>query len=255
MPVEKAAKPNPATATGASRDWRRWIALQSSIAPSIRSARNARAPSPSVARVGQAKCDPERPRSTPAGSRNRNASPSRTKDAATVRTAWPVAPTAPTTSPPRPAPAAAPTLYQPWNDDITARFRRASTATPWAFMATSRAPIAAPNRTRAATSVRGVAAWTGSAKAGHIRIPQARHRAALPNRLIRAPATGMAVTPPAAMASRIQPNTPVPTPSASLASGICGTQPPVRIPHRKKIAETASRARSAGASPARVVEA
>src|SRR5215213_9359881 len=86
----------------------------------------------------------------------------------------------------------------------------------------------------------------GRGKLTQNKSPAARTIGALPVRPMRAPATGIAATPPAAIARRIHPNEPVPTPSPSFARGMCGTQPPVSTPCMKKTSATARRAERAG---------
>ena len=68
---------------------------------------------------------------------------------------------------------------------------------------------------------------------------------ALPKRLISMPAVGMATTAPPAKASKASPKTAGPASRRSFASGMCGTQDPIRMPCSKNMAPTAQRARTA----------
>src|SRR5215211_4497819 len=151
-------------------------------------------------------------------------------------------------SPPRAAPPRPPKLQAAWKEDMIGRPYPRSTATAWAFIATSRPPLAAPSSTSEETrnsklgASAGVTSETESASAAR---PTTR---LLPKRETNAPTSGMARSAPAAAPSRATPSSPSLRPSLSFRAGILTTQVPITTPFVKNTASTAIRGTRRGGS-------
>ena len=81
---------------------------------------------------------------------------------------------------PATAPAVAPMLNTPWNSDMTGRRSAFSTAMPWAFIATSKLPIAMPKKKATGTKSSRVEASAGAMIATQKTVPDTAQTRALP---------------------------------------------------------------------------
>ena len=126
---------------------------QSITAPSIKKARKASTPRPSVARVGQARGRLAVPRSALAGRRKRPATSAMVRQASVEMSIRPGSGTRSTRREATPAASSPAMLKSPWKPEKTGCPTRFSTSRPCAFMATSVMPISAPKVPSAATKL------------------------------------------------------------------------------------------------------
>ncbi len=144
--------------------------------------------------------------------------------------------------PPASEPSSPPMLNIPCSDDITGLPRRSCTATPWAFIATSRTPSAAPKPMRASPSETTFTASAGRIRARQVSVMPSRVMGRLPYRATSWPATGLDSSAPTARQSSASPRGPVSVSTRSLMAGMRSTQLPNRAPLAKNTTATAIRA-------------
>ena len=121
------------------------------------------APSTSRRPRGKTKCAPSPPLSTAWGNRKRAVASITASPSSAMTPTWAMGDTPSGRSTTAlPAPIMPPILNMAWSDDMMGRPINRSTATPWAFIDTSMAPLNIPNSTSAATRAGSDGASSGS---------------------------------------------------------------------------------------------
>ena len=121
------------------------------------------------------------------------------------------------------------------------RCRTRSTATPWAFIETSIAPLDAPSTISASGSSHGSGASRGSGSTSAQTTPVIRVERTLPSRTIAWPMIGSATITPIAIPRMIRPSVLLEKSKRSWTHGMWPTQVPMTAPFTKNTPKVAVR--------------
>jgi hypothetical protein len=145
--------------------------------------------------------------------------------------------------PPLAAPNRPPRLQKAWQEDMIARRMNFSTATAFAFIATSMAPISPPNRKIATAPVQTSPIRVRRNKVGVARTAATRETVLEPNRAIWLPAIGIITSEPRPKTRIISPSPLSESESRLANSGIFGAHAPTMKPFIRNRRATARRSR------------
>ena len=179
---------------------------QSAIAPSVTMMIRHSIASTTTPRVGRTKPGGASVVADPGPRRARQAASSSASRAVAIsvstRGSTPAPPAIATSA----APASPPKLQPACSEDMIGRCRIRSTATPWAFIETSIAPLEAPRIASATGSSHGSGASRGSGSTSAQTVPAMRVARTLPSRTIAWPMIGSATITPIDIVRMISPS-------------------------------------------------
>ena len=123
-----------------------------------------------------------------------------------------------------------PKLNRPWNPDIIVRPDARSTMIAWMFMATSTAPIAAPNASSAGTSTATLDAVASTGSIAVISSVATTITVRQPARADHSPASGIVIIEPAPRHSSSRPSVASSRPARDFANGTSGAHADMPMP-------------------------